>query len=65
MLHRLRSRNELDAKDLRLRLPRFSEENFDKNLVLVDRLIELGKQLDLTSSQLTLAWILAEHPSCS
>ena len=64
-LTRFRSREDFPPDDLRVVLPRFSEENFSKNLVLVDELIELAKKYNVTSSQLTLAWILAEHPSCS
>jgi aryl-alcohol dehydrogenase-like predicted oxidoreductase len=42
-------------------MPRFSEENFPKNLPLVDKLQEISSKLGITSSQLALAWILAEH----
>ncbi|CAF4412071.1 unnamed protein product, partial [Rotaria magnacalcarata] len=41
-------------------LPRFSKENFPKNLKLVDHLTELAKKKNCTSGQLTLAWILAQ-----
>ncbi|CAF4162833.1 unnamed protein product [Adineta steineri] len=40
--------------------PRFSQENFPKNLVLVDQLTALAKQKGCTVGQLTLAWILAQ-----
>jgi aryl-alcohol dehydrogenase-like predicted oxidoreductase len=46
--------------DLRKVLPRFSEENFPKNLVLVEQLEGLARQKNVTSSQLILAWILAQ-----
>jgi aryl-alcohol dehydrogenase-like predicted oxidoreductase len=41
-------------------LPRFSEENFPKNLVLAEQLEELARQKNVTPSQLVLAWILAQ-----
>jgi aryl-alcohol dehydrogenase-like predicted oxidoreductase len=37
-----------------------SEENFPKNLQLVDTIIEIAKKKKVTSSQLTLAWLLAQ-----
>jgi aryl-alcohol dehydrogenase-like predicted oxidoreductase len=56
----IRSPDDLDASDMRRYAPRFSAENFPKNLVLVDLLAELAKKRNCTSSQLTLAWILAQ-----
>jgi aryl-alcohol dehydrogenase-like predicted oxidoreductase len=41
-------------------LPRFSEENFPKNLVLVDKMSQLAKKKGVTPTQLTLAWLLAQ-----
>ena len=46
---------------MRLGLPRFSEENFSKNLELTDKLKVLGDKYNATASQITLAWMLAEH----
>ena len=43
-------------------MPRFSEENFQFNLTLVDKFDEIAKKYSATSSQLALAWILAKHP---
>ena len=40
--------------------PRFSEENFPKNLKLVDQLTEIANKKSCTPSQLTLAWLLAQ-----
>ncbi|THU77964.1 Aldo/keto reductase, partial [Dendrothele bispora CBS 962.96] len=60
---RFRSRADFDADDLRLILPRWSEENFPKNLAIVDKLKEIADQLGATTSQVTLAWVLAEHPT--
>ncbi|KAH8110500.1 Aldo/keto reductase [Phellopilus nigrolimitatus] len=51
------------ADDFRLHLPRFSEENFPKNLALSDKLKAIADKYSATPSQVTLAWILAEHDS--
>jgi aryl-alcohol dehydrogenase-like predicted oxidoreductase len=40
--------------------PRFSKENFSKNLVLVDQIIELAKEKGCTPTQLCLAWLMAQ-----
>ena len=42
-------------------LPRFSEENFPKNLVVTDKIKAIADKYGATPSQVTLAWILAEH----
>ena len=57
---KIRSPDDLDASDMRRYTPRFSAENFTKNLVLVDLIDEIAKKRGCTSSQLTLAWILAQ-----
>ena len=46
--------------DFRRFLPRFQEENFNKNLVLVDYIKELAEQKGCKPSQLALAWLLAQ-----
>ncbi|KAJ3009516.1 hypothetical protein HKX48_007887 [Thoreauomyces humboldtii] len=56
----LRSRADLDADDFRLSNPRFSEENFGKNLKLVDDISAIAKRKNVTPTQLTLAWLLAQ-----
>ncbi|KAF5625544.1 aldo-keto reductase yakc [Fusarium tjaetaba] len=55
----IRSRADFDPNDLRKILPRFSEENFPKNLEIVDKIAEIAKQKSLTPSQLCLSWLLA------
>lgn len=57
---RFRSRDDFDQGDFRLNLPRFSEENFSKNVVLADKLKAIADKYNATPSQITLAWILAE-----
>ncbi|KAJ3149105.1 hypothetical protein HDU86_007048 [Geranomyces michiganensis] len=56
----LRSRADLAADDYRLNLPRFSEENFSKNLKLVDQIQAMADKKGVTPTQLTLAWLLAQ-----
>jgi aryl-alcohol dehydrogenase-like predicted oxidoreductase len=40
------------------RFPRFQEENFEKNLELVERVREIADQKEVTPGQLALAWLL-------
>jgi aryl-alcohol dehydrogenase-like predicted oxidoreductase len=40
--------------------PRFSAENFPKNLKLVDQLTKIAKRKGCTTGQLVLAWLLAQ-----
>ncbi len=42
------------------RFPRFEEENFRKNLGLVERVKEIAAEKDATPGQLALAWVLAQ-----
>jgi aryl-alcohol dehydrogenase-like predicted oxidoreductase len=56
----IKSRDDLGEEDFRKISPRFSEENFNKNLELVDKLKEIAKKKGCTPSQLSLAWLLAQ-----
>ncbi|KAK0646842.1 NADP-dependent oxidoreductase domain-containing protein [Cercophora newfieldiana] len=60
MTGQIRSPDDFDETDLRRRFPRFSAENFPKNLVLVDRVTELATKKGCTPGQLTMAWLLAQ-----
>jgi aryl-alcohol dehydrogenase-like predicted oxidoreductase len=40
--------------------PRFSRENFPKNLVLVDRFREMAARKGCTPGQLSVAWLMAQ-----
>lgn len=51
---------DLDADDFRRSNPRFQGENFARNLALVEKVTELAKQKGVASSQLALAWVLAQ-----
>ncbi|KAG6902935.1 hypothetical protein C0995_009327 [Termitomyces sp. Mi166 len=60
---RFRSPKDFEEGDIRLTRPKFSAENFPKNLKVVDELQKIASKRGVTSSQITLAWILAEHPN--
>lgn len=57
---RIKSRNDLDPNDIRLLLPRFSEENFESNLHLADTLASIAREKGCTPGQLSLAWVFAQ-----
>lgn len=50
---------ELSRDDFRAYLPRFTGENLDRNLALVDRLREMASEKEATVSQLAIAWVLS------
>lgn len=58
----IRQRSDLQADDWRLFSPRFSEENFAQNLLLVDKVAAMAQEKACTSAQLALAWLLAQAP---
>ena len=53
----------LDAKDIRRAMPRFSAENYPRNLALLPAYTALAKEAGCTPAQLALAWLLSrgEH----
>jgi aryl-alcohol dehydrogenase-like predicted oxidoreductase len=54
-----KSIEDLPENDTRgARFPRFSEENFKKNVELADRIREIAAEKDATPGQLALAWLL-------
>jgi aryl-alcohol dehydrogenase-like predicted oxidoreductase len=55
-----RSIDDLPADDYRRGSPRFQAENFQKNLDLVERVDDMARRKRCTSSQLALAWVLAQ-----
>ncbi|KAI1849260.1 hypothetical protein JX265_008672 [Neoarthrinium moseri] len=54
----IKSRADFDKNDLRLSFPRFSEENFPRNLEIVSALQDIAKTKSCTTGQLALAWLL-------
>ena len=57
---KFRSIDDLEPDDNRRNHPRFQGENFAKNFELVERIRELAVKKNITSSQLALAWVLAQ-----
>lgn len=55
-----RSRFDFSPGDWRRSAPRFSDENFPKNLVLVDQLGAIAERKGVTTGQLCLAWLMAQ-----
>lgn len=51
---------DLAADDYRRHNPRYQGENFDKNLELVKKVEEIAREKNVTTSQLALAWVLAQ-----
>jgi aryl-alcohol dehydrogenase-like predicted oxidoreductase len=56
----IRSLDDLAEDDFRRHNPRFTGENFARNLDTVDRVTEIAKEKGCTASQLALAWVLAQ-----
>lgn len=57
---RYKSADDFEPDDWRRNMPRFSAENFPKNLGLVDKLAAIAGKRGCTAGQLTLAWLLAQ-----
>ncbi|WP_243350207.1 aldo/keto reductase [Parabacteroides sp. FAFU027] len=51
-----------DANDFRNTVPRFSPENRQSNMALVDLVKAIAAQKKVTPAQIALAWILAQKP---
>jgi aryl-alcohol dehydrogenase-like predicted oxidoreductase len=58
---RFRSPDDLAPDDWRRNNPRFSGENFRRNLALADRVRELAGEKGCTPAQLALAWLIRRH----
>ena len=56
----IRRFEDLAADDYRRHNPRYQGANFDKNLELVVKVEEIAKAKNITTSQLALAWVLAQ-----
>lgn len=55
-----RSPHDFGEDDLRKHMPRFSDENFSKNLELVAKIESIASTKSCTPGQLTLAWLLVQ-----
>lgn len=60
MTGRIKSPDDFPARDPRRLFPRFSKENFPKNLVLADKLMQLAARKGCTPGQLIMAWLMAQ-----
>lgn len=56
----IKSLDQLPDDDWRKTNPRFSAENFYSNLRIVDEVKAVAKELEATSAQVALAWLLAQ-----
>lgn len=56
----LKSPDDFEPDDMRRGLPRFTGENFQRNLDLVAKVRELAESKGVLPSQLALAWLLAQ-----
>jgi aryl-alcohol dehydrogenase-like predicted oxidoreductase len=57
---KIRSTNELDDTDSRKDNPRFTGENFERNLRTVHEVEAIAVELDATPAQVALAWLLGQ-----
>jgi len=55
-----KSSKDFEEGDFRRFAPRFSDENFAKNLTLVHGIEAIAKKKGCTPGQLTLAWLMAQ-----
>jgi aryl-alcohol dehydrogenase-like predicted oxidoreductase len=58
----LRDLSTLPPKDIRLAMPRFQGEHFQKNLLMLDGLSAVAAESGCTMAQAALAWVLAQRP---
>ena len=56
----IRSQDDIPEGDFRKGNPRFMGENFDRNVKLADEVAALAKEVDATSGQVALAWLLSK-----
>lgn len=56
----LKRYEDFEESDYRRHNPRFQGENFNKNLELVKKIEEIAQEKNITTSQLALAWVLAQ-----
>ncbi|RIA84187.1 NADP-dependent oxidoreductase domain-containing protein [Glomus cerebriforme] len=57
---RFKSFDDFEPDDYRRLIPRFQEENFDKNFELVHKFNEFANKKGVTPGQLCLAWVIAQ-----
>ena len=57
---KINSVEDLDENDFRRKNPRFTGDNFDKNIEIVKRVKEIADEKGALPGQLALAWVLAQ-----
>ncbi len=57
---RFKHADDLNQDDFRRHTPRFQDENFNKNLRLVERLDKIAQSKEVSAGQLALAWVMAQ-----
>jgi len=58
---RFKTVEDIPEGDFRKNNPRFNEENIKHNFVLVERLEEIAKEKKCTTTQLAIAWVMAQR----
>lgn len=58
---KIKNIDDFKANDYRQYSPRFKEENFKKNLKIINKLEEVAKEKNYSLSQLAIAWLLAQE----
>lgn len=58
----VKDRSQFTEKDIRVNIPRFSEENLAANQALIGLLEEIASGKGATTAQVSLAWLLAQNP---
>src|SRR4051794_18180534 len=58
----IRSISDLDDDDFRKTNPRFTGENFQRNLALADEVQAVASEAGATAAQVALAWVLSKGP---
>jgi len=58
---RFKSANDFPEGDYRVNQPRFTDENFSRNLEIVKKIEEIANDKKCTAAQLALAWVMAQR----
>jgi pyridoxine 4-dehydrogenase len=53
----IKSKSDIPAGDIRHYFERFTEENIKKNIAIVEELVSISREKDVTTAQLALAWL--------
>lgn len=56
----VREAEQLGPKDIRRSMPRFNDQNWPKNLALIDAFNAFAKEVGATPAQMSLAWVLSK-----